>query len=825
MARRAPNSNSLPRVSVGLIVAIAVVALVALWVALTYNRLVQLRLACESSWSQIDVALRLRHDLVPRLAEAVAGYAGHERTTLEQVARARTQAVAANDEPPGPRGSAEAELGSAVGRAVVLAEDYPELRATENFSQLQRELAEVEEKISITRRVYNDTVETYNTKIQVFPPVIVARAFGFGRREFFDAPVEAETAPEVSVGGELVSSTVKRVVIRLVILAIVGGILYGLSQVTFSSAPKHFRIENADVRVEVQPDASLHVTEQLEYHFTGDFSGAYRDIPLAAGVTARNVSVSEDGEQYRPGGNTALGSYDLPGTFGAEQRQFPDEDGGPTAGFRIVWHYSALDEERTFQVEYDVAGAAGAYGDVVDVPWAVWGGGDQWEFWLDDLDAEIVLADGAAEPVEAWFRPRELGDPEVGPGSASVEATRVDPAEQAVLRAVFPRDAFSSVTGAAARPGPGLETVQAEEAEVDDDESLSDKFAAFVGDNIVLLEVIWTLLVVGAAMALYMRARESRSPVAGGYLSEPPEDIPPALAYAIAEEGAFDDRLVLATLLDLVDRGYYDGRASAGDDLDLRLEIPVERPDEEALTEYERDTMKFFDGLLEEGPGDLGKLKDRVPKHSSSWRTKWENLRDSVDQAEEGQIGWDRDLTSTRTLLALVAVAGYAVIGLAYWNRTHLVAIPIFATLAGLLFIYLYPSAYLKRLDKASRDRHAAWNAFERWTDDFPRLADDPPATLKLWRRILVYAVAFGTAEKVIASGRIPEDVMREATTSGVWLVPHLGGVHSGVTPSFEGFASSFSSQVAPQSSSGGGGGGFSGGGGGFSGGGGGGAW
>jgi LemA protein len=188
-------------VSVWVIVAIAAVALLALWLVLTYNRLVQLRLACESSWSQIDVALRLRHDLVPRLAETVAGYAGHERTTLEEVTRARAAAEAANDEPPGPRGAAEAKLGSGIGGALVLAEDYPVLVASENFAKLQRDLAEVEEKISITRRVYNDTVETYNTKIQVFPPVIVARAFRFERREFFDAPVEAEAAPHVEVGG------------------------------------------------------------------------------------------------------------------------------------------------------------------------------------------------------------------------------------------------------------------------------------------------------------------------------------------------------------------------------------------------------------------------------------------------------------------------------------------------------------------------------------------------------------------------------------------------------------------------------------------------
>jgi LemA protein len=183
------------------IIALVVVAVAVLWAVVTYNRLVQLRLACESSWSQIDVALRLRHDLVPRLAEAVAGYAGHERQTFENVAEARSKAIAANGAAPAARGPAEAILGAAIGPAMLLAEDYPALLATENFTQLQTELSVVEEKISITRRVYNDTVETYNTKIQVFPPVIVARAFRFERREFFDAPVEAETAPQVSVGG------------------------------------------------------------------------------------------------------------------------------------------------------------------------------------------------------------------------------------------------------------------------------------------------------------------------------------------------------------------------------------------------------------------------------------------------------------------------------------------------------------------------------------------------------------------------------------------------------------------------------------------------
>lgn len=185
--------------SVALIVVAALLALTALYVIVTYNRLVGLRLAAENSWAQIDVALKLRHDLIPNLAEAVAGYAGHERRTFEEVARARAQAIARDSSDPAARGAAEAALAGSLGSVVLLAEDYPALLATENFARLQRDLAEVEQKISITRRVYNDTVETYNTKIAVFPPVIVARAFGFSRKEFFDAPVESEVVPAVSI--------------------------------------------------------------------------------------------------------------------------------------------------------------------------------------------------------------------------------------------------------------------------------------------------------------------------------------------------------------------------------------------------------------------------------------------------------------------------------------------------------------------------------------------------------------------------------------------------------------------------------------------------
>ena len=179
---------------VGLIIAALAVGAVA-FVWLAYNRMVARRNAVDNSWSQIDVELKRRHDLIPALVEAVRGYAGHEQMTFERVAEARGDAIAAQGPPD--RAAAEGSLSAILGRVLIIAEAYPELEASDNFANLQSDLAETENRIAIARRVYNDTVETYNTLIQVFPPVLIARAFGFTRREFFDAPAEAEVAPEV----------------------------------------------------------------------------------------------------------------------------------------------------------------------------------------------------------------------------------------------------------------------------------------------------------------------------------------------------------------------------------------------------------------------------------------------------------------------------------------------------------------------------------------------------------------------------------------------------------------------------------------------------
>lgn len=184
-----------------LIVLLGFVVLSGLFVLLTYNRLVALRLTCENAWAQVEVALKQRHDLVPPLVEAVRGYAGHERQTFERTAEARAAAVRAVGA--GPRGQAASEglLALGLGGVLGVAEAYPDLEASSNFSRLQSDLSDIEERISITRRVYNDTVERYNTAIAVFPPSIVARAFRFTPGEFFSAESEVHHAPAIQLTG------------------------------------------------------------------------------------------------------------------------------------------------------------------------------------------------------------------------------------------------------------------------------------------------------------------------------------------------------------------------------------------------------------------------------------------------------------------------------------------------------------------------------------------------------------------------------------------------------------------------------------------------
>jgi LemA protein len=175
---------------------VALVLLVAILLVTLYNRLVRLRNRAENAWAQVDVQLRRRYDLIPNLVETVKGYASHERTTFEEVTKARTAAQQAQTVQE--QAKAENILTEAIGRLFAVAEQYPELRATENFQQLQGQLEETEGKIAVSRQVYNDAVLTYDTALETVPTNIVSNMFSFKAREYFEVEEPAaREAPRV----------------------------------------------------------------------------------------------------------------------------------------------------------------------------------------------------------------------------------------------------------------------------------------------------------------------------------------------------------------------------------------------------------------------------------------------------------------------------------------------------------------------------------------------------------------------------------------------------------------------------------------------------
>jgi LemA protein len=163
---------------------LGIVVVAALWLIATYNGLVSLRQRCRQAFSDIDVQLKQRHDLVPNLVETVKGYAAHERGTLEAVVQARNAAVAAHG--PAAQAAAEGALQGALRQLFALAEAYPDLKANQNFQQLQGELSDLENKIAAARRFFNNAAAEYNATRESFPAVLFAASMGFGPQEFFN---------------------------------------------------------------------------------------------------------------------------------------------------------------------------------------------------------------------------------------------------------------------------------------------------------------------------------------------------------------------------------------------------------------------------------------------------------------------------------------------------------------------------------------------------------------------------------------------------------------------------------------------------------------
>lgn len=170
-----------------------ILALIVLWLLFGYNRLIMLRMRINNAWSQIDVQMKRRYDLIPNLVETVKGYAKHEKTVFENVTKARTSFMKAGTL--AEKAKASNQITAALKTLFAVAENYPTLKANENFMQLQEELSGTESKIAYSRQFYNDNVMSFNTSIQTVPTNIIANMFGFAAREFFKTEGEAERKP------------------------------------------------------------------------------------------------------------------------------------------------------------------------------------------------------------------------------------------------------------------------------------------------------------------------------------------------------------------------------------------------------------------------------------------------------------------------------------------------------------------------------------------------------------------------------------------------------------------------------------------------------
>ena len=178
-----------------LVILVGIAAVIGLMLVGLYNNLVRLRQAVKNAWSQIDIQLKRRHDLIPNLVNTVKGYAAHEKGTLEAVINARAKATSVTL--PADRIKAEGELSGALGRLLAVSEAYPELKANQNFMALQGELTGTEDRIAFSRQAYNESVTQMNTAVQSFPAVLIAGMFGFKEEPFFETPTEEKSAPVV----------------------------------------------------------------------------------------------------------------------------------------------------------------------------------------------------------------------------------------------------------------------------------------------------------------------------------------------------------------------------------------------------------------------------------------------------------------------------------------------------------------------------------------------------------------------------------------------------------------------------------------------------
>jgi hypothetical protein len=529
------------------------------WTVYTFNRLVRLRQLGDNAWSDIDVQLKRRHDLIPSVVAVVQGHAGYERATLESLVQARGRALQASDRGPATRAREEDPLGNALQRVVAIAEAYPELKAAASFANLQRTLTDVEDHLQSARRYYNAVVRDFNTAIAQFPAGIVAGLMRLRPREFFGLDDPSERA-------------VPRVPLVLLLVTLASGSL--------AAQQGSYSIERFDARIRVNRDASIAVTETITARFVGSWNGLYRTIPV----------------KYR----TAQG---LNWTLGVSLQSARDDAGrnlrtetsreGAYLKYKI-WIPGAADADRTLVLRYRATNGLRFFDEHDELYWNVTG--DEWAVPIRAASAEIELPAGAPGVRATAFN---------GVYGSTAQDARVEIAGN-IVRITMPhplnyREGLTAVVGwdkgVVTAPGAADRALGA----------LRSNWPLFI-PIAVFLFAFWRW---------WRHGRDPRRrPIAVEY--KPPLDLTPAEAGTLLDNSA-DMRDITATLVDLAVRGHLRieeqqnpkilGLFGGGTEYSLRRLKPVAPDQRDGLAPHEsRVFTGIFAGRSEVVP--LSDLKD-----------------------------------------------------------------------------------------------------------------------------------------------------------------------------------------------------------------------
>jgi uncharacterized membrane protein len=592
-------------------------------------------------------------------------------------------------------------------------------------------------------------------------------------------------------------------------------------------ADKSFTISQAFVTVTLSPDGEVLVREDLTFEYSGFFTGAYRDIPLAKDVQVRDVRVDEGATSYTPGGNTALGSSDAAGRFGYVR--LPQ-------GLRIVWHYVQDGGRRTFTLRYRLRGVVIAHDDAVEVAPQVWG--DQWKDGLGLLFANMQ-APASAGTAHAWIEPAWLSHRVTVRGSSVQTVIHDVPSKRSVtLRVLYPPSVLAPNAPYAKHVHDDIvpATVAREQAATaraaHDKQQLEDT----LHHPLIWILGLFALALVPAlllAVFAYMRfGREHGTGAEAKYVNDPPDDLAPALVPSLLAQRvvAGGDQLT-ATLFELVRRGRFkmtpvtrEESSFAGlrhkevDDVDLT------RGDEGvALSPVETPIAAIFDRLTQDGPAALSKVAESVkdlPQTDREWfHGRAEAFESAVrNQARQRMFWVGRGMVVKWIAFAVFVVCGalLLLIGIGGLADPPLVRQDLIFTAAGAalvlnaIVLLLLPPSMWRRRRPALQASAEAWEGFRRYLNDFPRLADKPADTLPLWESYLIYGIAFGIAERVLEAAK----VSFPGISSSPVYAPALYMPSFSTTSFASGLGGAFPSPSSG-SSGGGGGGSFGGGGGG----------